>query len=211
MVRVFVLSMALEHDVQADHSVLPVVETNLERLRLAAFRRTVARLRLPDNGLAEHLNAFYLERRFEHVELYPDVLPALTHLRKTYTLGLLSNGNGYPERSGLAHMFSTVVFSQDHGVEKPDRRLFEIAAAQIDRVAVEIAMVGDSLANDVAGARNAGWRGIWLNREGTAGADRAATDAQITNLSQLPLALQHIDTCGDAVQRTPGSGETHER
>jgi len=186
-------------------------ETNLERLRLAAFRRTVARLRLPDNGLAEHLNAFYLERRFEHVDLYPDVLPALTHLRKTYTLGLLSNGNGYPERSGLAHMFSTVVFSQDHGVEKPDRRLFEIAAVQIDHVAVEIAMVGDSLANDIAGARNAGWRGIWLNREGTAGADRAATDAQITNLSELPLALRHIDTCGDAVERTSCSGETHER
>lgn len=121
------------------------------------------------------------------------------------------DGNGHPERSGPAHMFSTVVFSQDHGVEQPDRRSFEIAAAQIDRVAVEIATVGDSLANDIAGARNAGWRGIWLNREGTAGADRAEMDAQISNLSQLPLALRHIDTCGDTVQRTPCSGETHER
>lgn len=164
------------------------------------------RLRLPDNGLAEHLNAFYLERRFEQVELYPDVLPALTQLQTTYTLGLLSNGNGYPERSGLADVFSTVVFSQDHGVEKPDRRLSEIAAAQIDCVAGEIAMAGDSLANDVAGARNAGWRGIWLNRDGT-----PCVDGPRTEVSDHQPVAAAARTAARRHMRRPGSSDARLR
>lgn len=45
-----------------------------------------------NEGLAEHLNEFYLQR------------------------------------VGLERYFGAVVFSQDHGVQKPDLRLFEIAA-----------------------------------------------------------------------------------
>lgn len=172
-------------------------ETNLERLRLAAFRRTVSRLHLSEGGLAgdalaAHLNAFYLERRFESVDLFPDVRPALDALRGTYRLGLLSNGNAYPDRSGLAGVFSAVVFSQDHGIEKPDPRLFSIAAAAIGCTGPELAMVGDSLVNDVTGARSAGWRGIWVNRDGAICPQQHAPDAQITTLLELPGALARI-------------------
>ena len=38
-------------------------ETNLERIRLAAFSRTLSRLGLPDDDLAEQLNAYYLQHR----------------------------------------------------------------------------------------------------------------------------------------------------
>jgi putative hydrolase of the HAD superfamily len=168
-------------------------ETNLERLRLAAFRRTVSRLGLADDGLAAHLNAFYLQRRFENIELYPDVRPGLEALRATYRLGLLSNGNSYPDRSGLAGMFSAVVFAQDHGVEKPDRRLFGVAAAAIGCAGPDLVMVGDSLANDVTGARDAGWHGIWLNRDGAACPPPHAPDAEITTLLELPQALTGLD------------------
>jgi HAD superfamily hydrolase (TIGR01509 family) len=172
-------------------------ETNLERLRLAAFRRTVSRLDLPDGGLAGdalavHLNAFYLKRRFENVELFPDVRPVLETLRATYRLGLLSNGNGYPGRSGLAGVFSAVVFSQDHGIEKPDPRLFAAAAAAIGCAGPDLVMVGDSLVNDVTGARNAGWHGIWLNRDGATCPQQHAPDAQITTLLELPRVLARI-------------------
>jgi len=106
-------------------------ETNLERIRLAAFSRTLSRLGLQDDDLAEQMNAYYLQHRFDNVELFPEVVDALAVLSRSYVLGLLSNGNGYPERSGLAGTFAAVVFSQDHGVEKPDRRLFDVAAAEV--------------------------------------------------------------------------------
>jgi FMN phosphatase YigB (HAD superfamily) len=71
-------------------------ETNMERLRRAAFQRTLTRLQLQDDELAAHLTRFYLERRFNAVDLYPDALVCLTDLSAKYKLGLLSNGNSHP-------------------------------------------------------------------------------------------------------------------
>lgn len=180
-------------------------ETNLERLRLAGFQRTLGRMDLADDGLARHLTAHYLARRFDNVDLYPDVLTTLRSLRGAYTLGLLSNGNGYPDRSGLGGIFSAVVFAQDHGIEKPDRRLFDIAAAETGSPCDRIAMVGDSLIDDVAGAQNAGWLGIWLNRDNRQCHDGPAPDAQITTLDQLPAAIRQLNT-SQSRRKAAGAG-----
>jgi FMN hydrolase / 5-amino-6-(5-phospho-D-ribitylamino)uracil phosphatase len=118
----------------------------------------------------------------------------LAVLSRSYVLGLLSNGNGYPERSGLGGTFAAVVFSADHGVEKPDRRLFDVAAAEVGCGPDEVVMVGDSLRNDVRGAQNAGWRAIWLNRDGRDRPDRYTPDAEISNLVELPKALRALQT-----------------
>jgi FMN phosphatase YigB (HAD superfamily) len=61
------------------------------------------------------------------VPLLDDVLPVLSELSARMPLGLLSNGNGYPERSGLTGILTVVVFSDDHLSSKPDRRLFDFA------------------------------------------------------------------------------------
>jgi FMN hydrolase / 5-amino-6-(5-phospho-D-ribitylamino)uracil phosphatase len=61
-------------------------ETNMERLRRAAFQRTLTRLQLQDDELAAHLTRFYLERRFNAVDLYPDALVCLTDLSAKYKL-----------------------------------------------------------------------------------------------------------------------------
>ncbi len=180
-------------------------ETNLERLRLAGFQRTLGRMDLADDGLASHLTAHYLARRFDNVDLYPDVLMTLRSLQGAYTLGLLSNGNGYPDRSGLGGIFSAVVFAQDHGFEKPDRRLFDIAAAEAGCPIDRIAMVGDSLIDDVSGAQNSGWLGIWLNRDNRQRAGGLAPDAQITTLDELPAAIRQLNTC-HAGRKAEGTG-----
>lgn len=140
--------------------------TNLEEVRLEAFRQTLAEVARPDDALAERLNKTYLEHRFEDIELFPDVLPALRSLKSNYTLGLLSNGNSYPERCGLDGIFGFVVFSQEHGVEKPDPRIFQITLQRAGCAAEELLHVGDSLENDVEGASSVGIRSVWLNREG---------------------------------------------
>lgn len=53
------------------------------------------------------------------------------------------------------------------GVRKPDRRLFEIAAARCGVSAVDGGwMVGDSLVKDIGGGRAAGLRTVWVNAGG---------------------------------------------
>ncbi|MGH9045861.1 MAG: HAD family hydrolase [Acidimicrobiales bacterium] len=164
-------------------------EADMVRIRRAGFARTLRRIGLEDDGLADHLTDFYLEHRFTGVLPYPDVLPCLRALSATFALGLLSNGNSYPERCGLDGVFEVVVFAQDHGFAKPDRRLFDAASARIANTPDALFMVGDSMAKDVAGAQGAGWRGIWLNRDHAARPDGPEPDATITSLSELPEAL----------------------
>jgi len=178
-------------------------ETNLERIRLAAFSRTLGRLGLHDDALSAQLNGYYLAHRFDNVELFPDVVDALTVLGPSYVLGLLSNGNGYPERSGLGGRFAAVVFSQDHGVEKPDERLFDIAATQVGCGPDEVVMVGDSLRNDVRGAQDAGWRAVWLNRDGRDRPGGYAPDAEVSNLTDLPGALRALRAPSTAPEPGP--------
>lgn len=160
-------------------------ETNLENVRLAAFRRTVEHIGVRDDALAAHLTAVYLKHRFEDIELFADVVPALDALRGRYVLGLISNGNTYPEHTGLGGRFRFVVFSQDHGVEKPDRRLFEVAMEQAGCTARQLLHVGDSLVDDVGGASKAGARTAWLNRERSKPETGIQPDFEISSLAEL--------------------------
>jgi putative hydrolase of the HAD superfamily len=161
--------------------------TNLESVRLAAFTRSLSRLGIEHARLAEHLNNYYLQRRFAGVDLYDDVLPVLENLIRKHTLGLLSNGNSYPERVGLERFFTATVFSQDHGTEKPDPRIYAIAQAAI--AGSEYIMVGDSITNDVVAAQRVGWKGIWLNRDRLAVPAGVRPDAIVTDLHELPTLI----------------------
>ena len=59
-----------------------------------------------------------------------------------------------------------LVVSEEAGVAKPSPRIFEIALERVKVRAEDAVMVGDSWTNDVEGARAAGLRAIWFNREG---------------------------------------------
>ena len=162
---------------------------NLEEMRLRAFEKTLEYVGCPDKELAAHLNAIYRKHRFEDIELYPDVLPTFDVLAPHFKLGLLSNGNTYPERCGLEGHFAFVVFSQDVQIEKPDRRIFEITAARAGCELAQMLHVGDSLQNDVAGARNAGVHSVWLNREGVPNNTEIRPDYEVASLTEIPAIL----------------------
>ena len=162
---------------------------NLEEIRLGAFERTLGYVGCPDKALAAHLNAIYRKHRFEDIELYPDVIPTFDVLAPHFKLGLLSNGNTYPERCGLEGYFAFVVFSQDVQVEKPNRRIFEITAERAGCELVQMLHVGDSLENDVAGARNADVSSVWLNRDGAPNDTDIQPDYEVAALTEIPTIL----------------------
>ena len=159
--------------------------THLETLRLEAFKQTLRDVGRPDDTLATRLNEVYLKHRFEDIELYDDVLPTLQTLKKKYALGLLSNGNSYPERCGLDNIFRFVVFAQDCGVEKPAPEFYRIAVEKSGFKKEELLHVGDSLENDAIGANNAGIRSVWLNRQPSLLEPHAKIDYEIRTLTEL--------------------------
>ena len=158
---------------------------SLLEIRRRAFERTLEHVGHPDKDLAAHLNAVYRKHRYEDIELYPDVIPTFDALAPHFKLGLLSNGNTYPENCGLDGRFAFVIFSQDVQVEKPDPKIFQITAERAGCDLTEMLHVGDSLKSDVAGAKNVGAPSVWLNREGLLNDTNIRPDYEIASLTEI--------------------------
>jgi len=90
-----------------------------------------------------------------------EVAPALAALRaRGFRLVVVSNANGRLhhlfDRLGLTAAFDGLFDSHHEGVEKPDRRFFDIALARSGATAGATIHVGDLYHVDVVGARAAG-------------------------------------------------------
>jgi putative hydrolase of the HAD superfamily len=99
------------------------------------------------------------------VELYPDSLAALTRIAARWPLASLTNGNADLQRIGIGQHFRHQVCAREHGVAKPDPRIFLAAADLLGVAPAEVLHVGDDPAMDICGARDAGLRTAWINRE----------------------------------------------
>ena len=102
-------------------------------------------------------------------------------------VALVSNGQRDLEEFARHHGLDVdaCVGSVSHGRVKPHRSIFEAALAALDAMPAEAAMVGDSYADDIEGARALGMRGILLDRDGL---HEDETD-RIDTLLALPAAL----------------------
>jgi HAD superfamily hydrolase (TIGR01549 family) len=163
--------------------------------RRLGYELALQRLGSPDPALAAQLMEQFVEHRSSLIELYPDVLPALSPLRARYPLGLVTNGNADTERCALAGMFSFRIYASEVGVDKPHPSLFQLACARAGCAPHELVHVGDSLPCDVAGARAAGAVAVWLDRACTPGPAPAEAHAVIHSLAELPALLDQIEAC----------------
>lgn len=82
------------------------------------------------------------------------------------TNNLLSEQRDKLQALGLSRYVDELVASEEVGVAKPDPEIFRVAMERLGCTAEEVVMVGDSWESDVAGARAAGVRAVWLNRRG---------------------------------------------
>ena len=160
-----------------------------DEIRRNSFLKMLDYVGYSGPDLSQRLNEAYLKHRYNEIQPYEDVVPALDALGSHYRLGLLSNGNNYPEYFGLAGRFDFAVFAQDVRIEKPDPRIFRIAAERAACESSQIMHVGDSLETDVAAAQAVGAIGVWLNREGEANESGIEPDHEISSLTELPSML----------------------
>jgi putative hydrolase of the HAD superfamily len=102
---------------------------------------------------------------------FPDVLPALRELRdRGLRLVVVSNWDcSLPEwldRAGIGEFVDGAVSSAVVGEAKPAPAVFEAGLRLAGCDAAEALFVGDSVENDVLGARAAGLRGVLVQRVG---------------------------------------------
>jgi HAD superfamily hydrolase (TIGR01662 family) len=126
--------------------------------------------------------------RHENFFLYDDALPALDALRRHgLRIALVSNGQRDLEEFARHHGLDVdaCIGSLAHGRVKPHRSIFEAALVVLDATPSEAAMVGDSLADDIEGARALGMRAILLDRDGL----HVDEEDRIDTLLALPAVL----------------------
>jgi putative hydrolase of the HAD superfamily len=115
--------------------------------------------------------AVAVERAWEehaNFDLYEDALPVLDELRSAgLKLGLVSNGARDLEDFVVHHGLDVdaAVGSRAHGWTKPHETIFRAALERLGVEPEETAMVGDSLEDDVDGARALGMRAFLVDRE----------------------------------------------
>ena len=126
--------------------------------------------------------------RHDNFLLYDDALPVLEELRRhELRIGLISNGQRDLEEFASHHRLDVdvCVGSMRHGWSKPHPSIFEAALSALGVTPEETAMVGDSVHDDIEGARAMGMRAFLLDRDGL------VPDAKdrIDTLLALPAAL----------------------
>ena len=137
-----------------------------------------------DDGLSE-----WLFREQPRNNLWRKTIPDMVALARELgargvKVAVLSNSEGRLaelfDEIGWGARFDTVVDSGREGVEKPDPRIFAIAAARLGVDVRDLIHIGDSKPADVDGAIATGARAIWFGRAAAGEGDARiaiATDA----------------------------------
>ena len=189
-----------------DHQAVSHRPVKLSEVRRRSFAVALEEQGTPDPEPAMVMADAYFAHRHGEVRLHPEVVGVLDTLARHHVLGLVTNGNTDPERSGLGGRFHFRLGADDIGIRKPDPRLFTMAAAAAGCHPGERVYVGDQPTKDVAAPQAAGCRGVWLNRTGAPCPPGIEPDAVIASLTELPAVIARLDAEEAAVLARVGVG-----
>jgi HAD superfamily hydrolase (TIGR01549 family) len=152
-----------------------------------------------DEGFVSELAASLNARWAASQALVPAARSVLERLTVSWPLGLITNGPDDAQRAvidalGIAPLFRWLLVSGDAaiGSRKPDPAIFSGAAHRAGGPPRAMLYVGDSPANDVAGAAAAGWQSCWVNsRALVLPSSVPQPDMEIHTLAELPAAIDH--------------------
>lgn len=159
------------------------------------------------HGTREELEAFcrlldhvYLDHLAEGRAMIDGAIELVEAVRRRgYRTGILSNGftevqHRKMERNGLMPLIDRVVLSDDIGINKPDRRIYDYAMRMVGETnSARHMMIGDNPSTDIAGATGAGWRGILFTPHSES-PHAPTTPITVSSLRDITAALDLSDT-----------------
>ncbi|AIR04804.1 MULTISPECIES: pyrimidine 5'-nucleotidase [Cedecea] len=161
------------------------------QLQLRRFEDWAERLSVP----SAELNTAFLSAMAEICSPLPGAVSLLNALKGKAKLGIITNGftalqQIRLERTGLRDYFDLLVISEQVGVAKPDRRIFDYTFEQMNQPSRDrVLMVGDTAESDILGGINAGIATCWLNAHGRTAPEGIEPTWQVTSLSELEQLL----------------------
>ena len=147
--------------------------------------------------LRSALNEFYAVTQ-QNWQLEQDAALTLSMLQKAgFRLGMISNaGDDWDVQNqvinfGIRPFFDFVLTSASCGYRKPHPHIFSLALSKWGYMPDEIAMVGDRLDADIAGARPLGIYTIWIKRRASKlHSNTVIPDVIVDSLVEIPDILK---------------------
>jgi putative hydrolase of the HAD superfamily len=157
-----------------------------EYLRAHRFNLVFNEFGLDDFDAGLRITEDYIARAPKRKHLKEGCIDLLTELKQRYQLHIITNGFKEIQATkidgcSLRGYFSNIIISEEHGMVKPDVRIFRIAEKFSGAQPHECVMIGDSYESDIAGGLNAGWKVIHLSDE----AHPEFTGPRISKLAEL--------------------------
>ena len=137
------------------------------------------------NSRGQAITAKLVEGAFEVLE---------TIRKNGYKIAIIANADSIDARNiiatcGLESYCDAIVISEEVGIEKPAREIFEVALEKLKVRAENTLMVGNRIDADIVGANRIGMRSVWFkwnNRyKETVGSEGEQPDFVIMSLSEL--------------------------
>jgi len=139
-----------------------------EELRVVRFSRALNDCGIPADAKAvERIASAFLDICPRQPHLLPGARELLNHVQGRYDLNIITNG--FQEVQGIkmaaakiGGYFNHIVFSEEAGVRKPHKGIFDLAFSLSGAHPSESLMIGDDWQADIIGARNAGMDQAYL-------------------------------------------------
>lgn len=137
-------------------------------LRNTRFHKALLQFNIDDYELSLKMGEYYLRESPLKKNLFPHALETLTYLKKKYDLHIITNGFNEVqfiklEHSALAPFFTHIITSEAAESKKPEAKIFDYALQLSNAPVNKSLMIGDSLEQDIIGARNYGMHQVFFN------------------------------------------------
>ena len=124
-----------------------------------------------DKDLINNIAIDYIEYLPDHNHLLDGSKEVLDYLHKSYELHIITNGFEEVQHkklanSGISKYFTTITTSEEVGVKKPNRLIFEAALKKSSATPENSIMIGDNYEADCTGAQNCGIKPIFFDYYG---------------------------------------------
>ena len=143
-------------------------EIDRQTLILERFLHVLRPMGINDNEYVLKLNHDFLHRTAKKTRLIQGTIELLEHLKPFYRLFILSNGfreiqSLKLQNAGINSYFEKLILSEDAGIQKPHKEIFDFALKNTNSRRRESIMIGDSLEIDIEGAWHAKIDQVWFN------------------------------------------------
>jgi len=145
--------------------------SSLERFRQVL--RRLGEVDSPENlAKAQELSLVHMGFLAAATEVPVDHRDLLAAVHEEYAVALVSNFDHAPtaravlQRWGIETYFDAILISDEFGWRKPHRLIFAAALEQLGVEPQEALFVGDSVVDDVEGAKAASLDVVWISRDG---------------------------------------------